>query len=146
MKKNSWLLVANSSLARVFKVQSPQSLIEIQVLEHPESRLHNLDLVSDKPGRGFESVGTQRHGLESGTTPKQDEFLIFARRLADYLKTAHQKGDYESLYIAAGPTLLGLLRQTLDPSVTKTINSELDKDMTHLRPEEMIPHLPFLAY
>ena len=146
MKKNSWLIVANSSLARIFKIQNLQSLVEIETLQHPESRLHNMDLVSDKPGRGFESVGTQRHGLETGTTPKQDEFLVFARHLANYLKSAHQAGSYETLYIAAGPTLLGLLRQTLDSSVTKAIHGELDKDMTHLKTDEMIAHLPFLSY
>jgi len=145
MKKNSWLLVANSSLARIFKIETIHSLVEIDVLEHPESRLHNLDLVSDKPGRGFESVGGQRHGLENGTTPKQDEFLIFARKLGQYLKTAFQQKKYENLYIAASPTLLGLLRQSLHPSISKIVSAEIDKDMTHLNPHEMINHLPFMA-
>lgn len=138
MKKNSWLVVANSSLARVFKIKNPESLEEINVLRHPESRLHNMDLVSDKPGRGFESVGTQRHGLENGTTPKQDEFQVFARDLARYLETAHNNGEYDSLYLAAGPALLGLFRQTISSSFAKIIAKEIDKDMTHLKPQEMI--------
>lgn len=142
MKKNSWLMVANSSLARIFKIQDSHSLIELQVLEHPESRLHNKDLVSDKPGRGFESAGAQRHGLENGTTAKQEEFSIFARHLANYLKFAHQQKEYDSLYLAAGPTLLGLLRQILDPLVIKATAEEVDKDMTHLKKEDILSHFP----
>ncbi len=144
MKKDYWLLVANSSLARIFKIEKGHSLVEITVLEHPESRLRNLDLVSDKPGRDFESAGLGRHGLDSGITPKQHEFTIFAKYLADYLETARHLGKFERLYIFAGPTLLGLLRQALHPETIKLIKDEVNKDITHLKPEEIASHLSLL--
>jgi protein required for attachment to host cells len=144
MKKNSWLLVANSSLARIYKIEKQQSLIELEVLQHPESRLHNRDLVSDKPGRDFESVGSARHSIEPHTTPKEHEFNLFAKHLALYLETAQNKREFERLYIAASPHLLGLLRQALHPSTAKVVSGEVDKDMTHMRSDEIITHLPFL--
>lgn len=144
MKKEKWLVVANSSLARVFKMENRHSLVEIAVLEHPESRLKNLDIVSDKPGRDFESAGVSRHGYEYGVTPKQHEFAVFAKELAEFLETARNNGEFEHLYIAAGPVLLGLLRQSLHPSTIKLINGETDKDITHLKPNEILAHLPFL--
>lgn len=144
MKKDSWLVVANSSIARVFKIEKKHDLIEIKVLEHPESRLHNLDLVTDKPGRDFESMGMGRHAYEPKTLPKRQEFAVFAKSLADYLEGARNQGEFETLYIAASPALLGLLRQSLHPNTAKLIKGEVDKDMTQMKSQEIPAHLPFM--
>lgn len=143
MKKENWLLVANSSLARIYKLDKNHQLTELKVLEHPESRLHNIDLVEDKPGRDFESSGTRRHALEQKTSPKKQEFTIFARLLADYLENARNQGAFDALYIAASPSLLGLLRQSMHANTAKLIKGEVDKDMTLLKPHEIPPLLPF---
>lgn len=142
MKK--WLVIANSSVARIYKIEKKKALVEIELFEHPESRLHNRDLVSDKPGRDFESVGHARHSLEPHSTPQQLEFNLFAKELSVYLENARNNGEFESLYIAASPTLLGLLRQSLDPATAKLVKGEVDKDMTHMNPDEIITHAPFL--
>ncbi len=144
MKKDTWLIVANSSLARIYKIEKRFDLTELKVLEHPESRLHNLDLVSDKPGRDFESAGIGRHALEPKVLPKRHEFAVFAKSLADYLENARNQGEFETLYIAASPSLLGLLRQSIHPNTAKLIKGEVDKDMTHMKPQEIPSHLPFL--
>ena len=144
MKKGTWLVVANSSFAKIFKLEKKESLIEVESFEHPESRLRDSDLVSDKPGRGFESVGQARHAMESQSSPKHQEFINFAKQLAHYLESARNKGEYERLYIAASPVLLGLLRQALHPATTKLLRGEVDKDMTHMNPNEILTHLPFL--
>lgn len=146
MKKESWLIVANSSIARIFKIEKKHDLYEIKVLEHPESRLRNIDLVSDKPGRDFESFGNARHAMEPKTLPKKHEFELFAKAIADYLETAQNGGEFESLYIAANPSLLGLLRQSLHPNTLKLVKGEIDKDITHLKPQEIPSHLPFLQH
>lgn len=145
MKKENWLVVANSSLARIFKVEIKNELTQINVLEHPESRLHNMDLVSDKPGREVESYGTRRHALEQKVLPKQHEFAVFAKSIADYLEAAYNQGEFSSLYIAANPAQLGLLRQSLHPNVTKCIKGEADKDLTQIKTDEIPSHLPFLS-
>lgn len=144
MKKDSWLLVANSSIARLYKIEKHHELREIKVLEHPESRLRNLDLVTDKPGRDFESAGIGRHALEMKTLPKRQEFAVFAQQIADYLEQAHQQGEFDTLYVTANPSLLGLLRNSFPPNISKLIKAELDKDITHLSPQEIPSHLPFL--
>lgn len=144
MKKDTWLLVANSSIARLFKVIKKQSLEEMKVLEHPESHLHTRDLVSDKMGRDFESVGPARHSIEPHISPKQQEFINFAKQIARYLDEARLKGEYERLYLVAGPSLLGHLRHELSPSTAKLVQAEANKDITHLTPQEMVSHLPFL--
>lgn len=146
MRKDSWLIAANTCIAKIYKVGKHQSLIQVEVLEHPESRLHNQDLVSDKPGRDFESMGCTRHSLEPHTSPKQHECIIFAKIVADYLKVAYHQGVFETLYLAASPNFLGLLRQTMEPAIAKSIAGETDKDMTQMDPKEIVAHVPFLIY
>lgn len=143
MQKDSWLIVANSSLARIFSIETLQVLRELHVLEHPESRMRNLDLVSDLPGRDFESANTARHALEPKTYPKQLEFALFAKMIAEYLEQARQEGKFSHLYIAAAPALLGLLRDSLSPHTRKTVQGESDKDVTQLRTDAIPSHLPF---
>lgn len=112
-------------------------------MEHPESRLHNRDLVSDKPGRDFESVGSARHSLEPQHTPHDNEMTLFAKEIASYLEKAYNQGEFLRLYVAASPSMLGKLRQVLNNNIIKLIEAELDKDLTHAKPEEIFNH--FLA-
>lgn len=142
MAKDSWFIVANSSIARIYKKEN-KTLVQIKLFEHPASRLHNRDLVGDKPGRDFESVGHARHSLEPQHTPHENEMMIFARELANYLTTARNQNEFDCLYLAASPNMLGKLRQVLDSSTSKLIKAEVDKDLTQSKVEEILPH--FLA-
>lgn len=143
MRPNSWLVVANSSIARIYKIENRHTISEIAVLEHPKSRLNNLDIVSDKPGRDFERVGISRHGVGHCVTPKKHEFEIFATEIAEFLKHGRLNGRFEGLYLTAGPNLLGLLRGSLDEETVKSVQGEVDKDLTQLKPSEILTHLPF---
>lgn len=146
MKKDTWLVVANSSSAKIYKVGHKQTLVELEVFDHPESRLHNRDLVSDRPGRDFESMGNTRHAMEPRVWPQQQQVINFAKQLADHLEQALHKGEYEKIYIAATPTMLGQLRGSFHPNTTKHVAGEVDKDMTHMTPDEIIKNVPFMFY
>ncbi len=146
MKENIWLLVANSSTARLFKIEKGRSLVLMESFEHPESRLHNRDLVSDKPGRAFESMGQTRHSLEAHHSPKHQEYTVFARDLVRFLESARMKGEIGRLYIAANPVLLGLIRESMSPELSKLIESELDKDLTQIQSQEILSHFPAFQY
>jgi len=126
------------------KFLKKETLIEIETLVHPESRLRNSDLTSDGPGTGFESVGSARHAMVPNTFPKQQECINFSKTLSEYLEKAHGEGKFEKLYIAASPSFLGLLRKNFSQSLINHINGEVDKDMVHLKPEEIVNLLPFI--
>lgn len=146
MSKEAWFVTANTSIAKVYRICSPQSLELISLLDHPASRLHNQELVADKPGRDFESMGHTRHSLEPHQSPKQHEGQLFAKTVAEYLLRALQKGSYEALYLSLSPNLLGLLRHELSPAVSKLVRGEVDKDMTQIDPKEIPGQVPFLLY
>jgi protein required for attachment to host cells len=129
----TWIIVANSSHATIYRMTKFPKMEQISNFEHPESRLHDIDLVTSRPGRGFESMGTARHAYQQMTDPKQMEIEIFAKSLSEHLDKAHMKGDFSRLYIVASPTFLGLLRKHLDIKTQQCVVAEIAKDMTEHR-------------
>lgn len=144
-KEDTWILVANSTFARIFRVEKRGAMKEVEVIEHREGRKHEKDLASDKPGRAFESFGNGRSALEVKTSMKKQEFAAFAKLLSDRLESARLKGQFTRLFLAANPTFLGLLRTVLTPSTIGLIAGEVDKDITHLDEETIISHFPYIS-
>lgn len=142
MKKETWIIVANSSYAKVYRAENNQTLVEVEALEHPESRLDDKELVSSKQGRTNASTGFQRSSMEYQTTPKHQEFHLFAREISHYLEKAWESGKVGRLYVGASPAFLGILRQTFSRHVNDLIGGEIDRDLTHLKPAEVRDHLP----
>jgi len=123
----TWILVADSSRARLFSVASASDvLVEIDDLAHPESRLHETDLNSDRPGRSFDSGGEGRHAMR---TPQKQEATLFAREIASYLEAHHDKGGFSKLVIVSAPEFLGHLRSEIDDNVLKRVALEIDKNL-----------------
>lgn len=62
--KTTWVLVAGNSHARIFDWQSRDVLEEVKTFSHPRGRLQEQELVTDKPGRAFDSAGSGRHAQQ----------------------------------------------------------------------------------
>ena len=100
------------------------------------------DLVSDKPGRSFDSGGQGRHAMGNKTDPKEQIAIRFAKELADYLEKNRQKKAYIKLFIIAAPHFLGLLRKELSKGVSELVSFEVDKNLTALETDSIRKHLP----
>ena len=137
----SWLLVANSSMARLFTVKNMDQLTELHTFTHPESRLPEQDLISSKPGRSFDRMGKHRHMMEPPTTQKRQEFEQFAKAISDYLDEARKEATFSRLYVAAGPTFLGTLRKAFHPQVLELIEKEISKDLVHSDQKQILEEL-----
>jgi protein required for attachment to host cells len=140
----TWVLVADASRARIFSLESHQdSLHEIATLTHPESRLHEHELTTDRPGRTFDSSGQGgRHAMEQKSSPKRQEALSFARSIGARLESARIAGDFGHLVLVAGPPFLGLLREQLSDEIRKHVTLEIDKELTTLDAAELRSRLP----
>lgn len=141
MKKETWIVVANSTQARIFKLQNLE-LIEMDAMIHPESRMHERDLIADKPGAAYAGVAPGRYGMEQQQSPKKNEATIFAKQLIDRLDNARSTGQIDRLFLAATPTFLGLLRREMSHLTANLIVSEVDKDITGLRADEIRGYFP----
>lgn len=143
MKRKTWVVVANSCQARIFRLEKAKNLVELEILEHPESRLRDHEIAGEKPGRAFESKNPSRHAIEPKTSPHREELIIFAKDLSKYLEKKRALGDFEDLYIAANPVFLGIVMEELSANTKQHLAGKLDKDLTHMKPDEIPNHFPF---
>lgn len=139
MENITWVVVANSSHVKIFRVVKFPKIEVVRVMEHPESRLHDIDLVGAPPGRAFDRQGSARHAYEPKADPKHLEIEKFAKALGEHLSASQQKGAFSRLYLMASPSFLGLLRPHLSKPAQEVIIAEITKDMTD-RPTADIEH------
>jgi protein required for attachment to host cells len=137
-----WVVVADSSRARIFAFhQAALEMQELEGLTHPASRAHERDLISDRPGRSFDSVGSGRHATEAEVSPKQQEAIVFAREISDRLELARTRGEFDEITLIAAPAFLGLLRENLSAAIHKLIVRTIDKNLVQHDEAEIRAHL-----
>ncbi len=125
----TWVLVADKSRARIFRAEKPASpLQEIKDLTHPEARLHEGDLITDKTG------GEPIH--------KQDGADRFAADVCAELDKSRISDALHKLYVVAAPTFLGLLRKHQSSGLKQIIAGELDKNLSTQDPASIRKQLP----
>lgn len=140
----AWVVVADSSQARIFSAEKPTSpLEEIHTLNHPEGRLHQGDLVSDRPGRD-RNAGTGSHDMGHEVDAKNEAAVRFSAQVSETLECGRNNGRFNKLYVVAAPGFLGLLRKQWNSPLQKMVAGEVSKNLTsHAIPDirKNLPHL-----
>lgn len=127
--KKDWVVVANSSYVEIFEVEG-KKITKVERIDYPQGRLKAIDILSDRPGRGFESAGGgARHAMSSEVDPHTHEQQVFAHQIANTLKKAKETNKYERLHLMAPPIFLGILRDILPENVVKSIHQEINKSI-----------------
>ncbi len=138
-----WILSANSSHATIFSAESQTAQpVAIATMDNPAARLKPMDLVSDRPGRTFDSFGGQRHATAVEPDPREQEQIRFAKSIVDRLERGRLEGEFDRLAVTAGPDFLGELRTHYSASLKALVSTEIDKDYTALKPAELRARLP----
>jgi protein required for attachment to host cells len=126
--KQKWIVVAESSRARIFAVDSKtQPLIEIDDIVNPASRVLNHDLVTDRPGRN--ARGNSQHMLVPQNDPQKLQAQRFAQSLSERLEAGRIGGDFNDLVIVAPSGFMGMLRQQISHTTQKLITHSLTKNL-----------------
>jgi protein required for attachment to host cells len=138
----TWVVTAESSRARIFAVENRISpLRELEDIVHTEGRSPEQEMISDRPGRAFDSVGEGRHAMEKQIEPKRHEAGMFAKRIAERLDLARVKGECEQLVLIAAPEFLGVLRQNLTANTAKLVGKTIDKNLVQKTEAEIRQYL-----
>ena len=140
--KSTWILVADSSRARIFVVDTPSTLQEIEDFAHTEGRLHEQDLTSDLPGKDAGIAGAGGHAYQDQIDPKEQEAINFAKSIANHLDEERNLNKFEKLMIISDPSFLGKLREQLSGQSQKAVCFELDKNITTHSIDDIRKHLP----
>jgi protein required for attachment to host cells len=134
-----WVIVADSSRARIFSAEKPDSMLkEVQTLAHPEARMHEGDMVSDRSGRG-RGIG---HDMGHESAAKEEENIQFAARLCETLESARIKGQLIRAYIVAEPRFLGMIRKHCSGALQNLIEAEIPKNLAAHSLDDIRSQLP----
>lgn len=139
-----WILTADRRRARVFSADRPhsQQLTEIQSFFQPDSAFQDRERVEPKPGRYHVIGGGGRHGIDSRSSEREKSSTKFVKDLVKQLEKAHHNGEFSKLLLVASPDVLGEIRNQLSNNLKQNVTFELDKELTLLRPEQLLEHLP----
>ena len=143
----TWVVVADSSAARIFNAPSPTgALQEIASYAHTEGRMHERDMRTDEPGVTRNGFGYAKHGIEPKVKPKEQEAIAFARLLAGLVERARATSEIGRIILVAPPEFLGHLRNVLDDDARKIVDGEYNLNLVRMRPDEIRRHLPEKLY
>lgn len=140
MTTQHWVVVADSNTARIYthNINSHKEPLKLlHTLNHPESKLRDQDLVSDRPGH-YKSGGTNRGAFVSRSDPKELEIEKFAHQIVELLDQGRKQNQFEQLFIFADPRFYGLMGMHMNKHVMEMVSKVVQKDYTHLSEHELL--------
>jgi len=132
----TWILLANARAGRVLENTGPGkglAALGKQIWKADEPRAHR-----DKAGVGHNISGPGMAAVEQPDLQTLND-AQFAKHLVGHLSKGYRDKKFDRLILIAGPHMLGLLRQELDPSLSAALLGEIPKDIS-LRPLADIEH------
>lgn len=141
--KTTWILIAHRAGARIFVNYGPgKGLKVIAKLDHPEGRLNDQEMDSDKPGRGISSAhGGPHHSLSPEQDSKEHAVEKFAQVLAKKLDDGRNQNEFDQLILAADPRFLGRIKTALNAQTAGKIVGTLGKDLWEVADRDIPGHL-----
>ncbi len=142
----TWVLLAQRANARLYEQEKAGGeLHRVQEIPHPEGRLKNREISSDKSGRLFDSFHS-RHTVSKSPDPKEQVAREFAQHLAQILQQGRTGNRYQKLVLVAEPQFLGELRAALDSHTAALVTGSLDKDLLEIPDRDLPAHLEKLLH
>ncbi len=138
----TWILSANRSSASLFESNWPgKSMRRLQEIPHPQGKMKNQDIDTDKPGRIFDSFGEGRHSTSPKQEPTEHIAQQFALKLAELLNKGRLTNAYDKLVLIAEPKFLGVLRAALDKNTELLITQTVNKNLVDIKEEDLAVYL-----
>ena len=137
---NTWILVADSSRARIFEMHADTTINEIQDFTNSRGRFQNRELNTDSEGRFFGQYA-QGNTSEPDVSPEKHEATLFAESVNKFLTDNCSPQRYSKLVVVAESRFLGLLRDKMDDQVRKLVTEELPKDLSKASVEDIRKHV-----
>jgi protein required for attachment to host cells len=146
------IVVADGNEALFYDADSYRGALQLSSrMEDPSARLHDRDLVTDRPGRKADRGPLGRNGASTHATggedsPRKHETQVFAKRVAEELDRTSRSDGFERVVVMAGPAFLGLLRGELSAGLRAKVVAEVPKDLVQHPQSAVKEHLPQEAF
>lgn len=133
-----WALAMNSARARILRGLDSNGEGAMAELVMRSESLKLRDIMADKPGRSFSSMGGgRRSAMEYSSDPLVEDERAFVRQVIALLESHRRAGDFETIAIFAEPDVLGHLRQLMPPPLKEMVVREVSKNLLHLSSHEL---------
>ena len=126
--KTTWVLVAQRAGARLYEKASEGEVRLLEEIAHPEGRLRDHEVDTDRQGATFHSGSSARHAFGREESAHEHDAASFARTLARRLSLGRHSGRYDELMLVAEPHFLGVLRAALDRPTALCVTGTMPKD------------------
>lgn len=137
----TWVLITDSNTCRLYNYsQKPDQLTLVKEIKHPENKLRDIELTSDKPGH-YKASGSAHGAFSQQSDPKEIKIEAFSREIAKELDHGRNAHAYEKLILIAPPHMSGLLFQHLNKHVMDLVTHNIKKDIPHLTDHELLDFL-----
>jgi protein required for attachment to host cells len=135
----TWLLIADGRRAKVFETDGGGTEFrKVEDMEHETDLPKSRDILADRPGRTFDSVGAGRHAKENPIDPHRQLKREFARTIVGELRNAMLARRFDRLILVAPPTSMGDLRGELPKDLKDKVAREVTSDRP-TRPSRIRP-------
>lgn len=133
------ILVVDGSRMQLLRNRGKDAKPELETIaDREQSDPPTRALAADGPGRSFESAGTVRHAYAATDYHQQREDRFGSKALSTL-------GDHDDkgapVILIAPPHMLGELRKARDAQIEHRTIAEIDKDLTHMRLQEIAAFL-----
>lgn len=138
-----WRVVIDRSQIRIFESKNEggkQKVAPIAEIAWKPGRAKARDLVTDRPGRSFNSftkarkgqTSSPRHSMGSDQDPKQHELELFLRKGGDYLVAAKNKDLFDLLVLYSESKVLGTVKKVFPKTLLRVVKDMEAKDYAWL--------------
>lgn len=141
INNTSWVVNTDSNTCRIYQYRkNPDQLTLLKEIRHPENKLRDIDLTSDKPGH-YKSSNTTHGAYSQPSDPKEIKVDAFSREIAKELDHGRNIQAYKNLILIASPHMSGLLFQHINKHVHDLVAHKIEKDLIHLPDHDLLDFL-----
>jgi protein required for attachment to host cells len=136
-----YILVADSSQAKLFRAEKPLKTLEIIFeKDHIQGRQKRSDIDSDRAGvRNSSTKGS--HSFAGDKDSHKHEEEMFAKSLCNMLESEYKHRKYDGLILVAPPHFLGFIRQHLSKDCMSVLVKSINKNLVKQTETELIAQL-----
>ncbi len=135
------IVIADGGRARFVTPAENHALHTGETLESATVHQPTSALVSDRPGRSFESASPTRHAITARHDPHEMEKQKFAHEVGGRICAAAAAGQFDELVLVAPAPILAELEAKLDTPTRARLIGRLAKDLVGVPDHELQPHL-----
>jgi protein required for attachment to host cells len=134
-------VIADGGHARFVRPAKDNALHTFEAVDSATLHKRDHDLVSDRPGRAFESGNAARHAYTPRTDPHEMAKDQFTREVARMINETSASDEFHELVVVAPAHVSNELTGALDVAAKAKLLGSLPKDLVNTPDHELWPHL-----